>query len=247
MLARIKAFAIHLGVSVVIALCSMLVVFRLWYPAPLQAAVGVTDIFLLVLIVDVIIGPLLTLVVYKVGKKTLIFDLTVIALLQATALCYGLYSVSEGRPAWLVFGGDRFDLVRVLDVDGRKQNIEGAIAEEYRSASWLGPQWVAAVNPADVGARNDLAFESLMGGFDLPQRPDLYAPLATQASEIKAHLFELGELDEFNDAAEVASVLSNWPQADAWLPMMASVEPMVVLMRSETAEVVAVVDLRPWL
>lgn len=245
--ARVRAFAVHLIVSIFIALCSMLLVFNMWYPAPLHIAVGVTHVFLLVLMVDVVIGPLLTLLVYKVGKKTLVFDLTVIALLQASALCYGLYAVAEGRPAWLVFSADRFDLVRVLDIDDRKRDVDGAIADEYRAASWLGPQWVAAVNPADDELRNELVFESVFAGLDLPQRPDLYVPLSTQASEIKARLFELDELSRFNDREQVERVLALWPQADAWLPMMANVEPMVVLLESETAEVIAVVDLRPWL
>jgi len=245
--ARVRAFAVHLIVSILIALCSMLVVFNMWYPAPLHIAVGVTHVFLLVLMVDVVIGPLLTLLVYKVGKKTLVFDLTVIALLQASALCYGLYAVAEGRPAWLVFSADRFDLVRVLDIDDRKRDVDGAIADEYRAASWLGPQWVAAVNPTDDELRNELVFESVFAGLDLPQRPDLYVPLSTQTSEIKARLFELDELSRFNDREQVERVLALWPQADAWLPMMANVEPMVVLMKSETAEVIAVVDLRPWL
>lgn len=247
MFARVSAFVVHLIISIVIALCSMLLVFKLWYPAPLHVAVGVTHIFLLILMVDVVIGPLLTLVVYKVGKKTLVFDLMVIALLQVSALGYGLYAVAEGRPAWLVFSADRFDLVRVLDVDDRKQAVEGAIAQEYKSPSWFGPQWVASVNPEGDEERNELVFESVFAGVDLPQRPDLYVPLATQASEVKAHLFPLDQLDQFNESAEVAGVLAQWPQADAWLPMMANVEPMVVLMDSETAEVVAVVDLRPWL
>lgn len=47
-------------------------------------------------------------------------DLTVIAVLQLGALSYGLWTVAEGRPAWLVFAVDRFELVRVLDIDKRK-------------------------------------------------------------------------------------------------------------------------------
>ena len=117
---RLKAFFLHLSLSAVIALLALLLVFGLWYPAPLHTAVGVTHIFLLLLLIDVVLGPLLTLLVYKAGKKTLVFDLAVIAVLQLSALGYGLWTVAEGRPAWLVFNADRFDLVRVLDIDARK-------------------------------------------------------------------------------------------------------------------------------
>jgi hypothetical protein len=206
-------------------------------------AVGVTHIFLLLLLVDMILGPLLTLLVYKVGKKTLVLDLAVIVVLQLSALCYGLWTVAEGRPAWLVFNADRFDLVRVLDIDPRK--LERALPE-YRQPSWFGPRWVAAVPPSDNAERNDLIFESVQGGSDLPQRPDLYHPLADSGIAMRARLHALSELQGYNSMERVLDVTKQWPEADSWLPLMAST-PMVVLLHKETAEVVAVVDLRPWL
>ncbi len=87
-------------------------VFFIWYPSPLATAVGVTHIFLMMLVIDVILGPLLGLLVYKEGKKTLKFDLSVIILIQISALCYGVFSIEQGRPAWLVYSVDRFELVR---------------------------------------------------------------------------------------------------------------------------------------
>ena len=78
MSARIKAFLVHGLVSIIIALLSMGLVYFIWYPAPLAVATGVMHIFLLMLCIDVVIGPLLTLLVYKTGKKTLKLDLTII-------------------------------------------------------------------------------------------------------------------------------------------------------------------------
>src|SRR5690606_18525235 len=109
---RFKSFSIHLLISAVAALLAAGLVFFIWYPAPLHMAAGVTNIFLLLLIVDVILGPTLTLLIYKPGKKSLVMDLTVIALLQLSALIYGLYTMADGRPAWLTFAKDRFEMVR---------------------------------------------------------------------------------------------------------------------------------------
>lgn len=240
---RFKAFFIHICLSAVLAVLAMLLVFKLWYPAPLHVAVGVTQIFLLLLLVDVVLGPLLTLLVYKPGKKTLVLDLAVIAVLQLSALCYGLWVVAEGRPAWLVFNADRFDLVRALDIDGRKLD---AALPEYRNPSLFGPRWVAAVSPVDADARNELMFEAASGGSDLPQRPYLYRPLAEVQEPIRQRSRSMSELQEFNSAEDVQSVIGKWPAAGAWLPLMAGV-PMVVLLHKESYEVLAVVDLRPWL
>ena len=243
MSARIKAFTIHLTISAVIALAVISVVFYLWYPAPLHTAVGVTHIFLILLAVDVVLGPLLTLLVYKVDKKTLVMDLTVIAVLQVSALAYGLFTVAEGRPAWLVFAVDRFDLVRVLDIDERK--LEQADLA-YRQPSLLGPSWVAAINPTDLDERNDILMESVMAGIDIAQRPNLYAPLNSQKTEIQKRLNELDALSAFNTTEKIGAALTKHPQADSWLPLRANNQDMVVLMQRNTAEVVAIVDLRPW-
>lgn len=241
--ARVKAFLLHVALSFVIAMCVLLLVFGLWYPAPLHAAVGVTDIFLLLLAVDLILGPLLTLLVYRPGKKSLIFDLSVIVLLQLGALGYGVWAVAEGRPAWLVFNVDRVDLVRVLDIDSRMLD---RAQPEYRSPSWLGPRWVSAALPSDNAERSELMFEAALGGSDLPQHPSFYRPLADAHAAIASRSRPLAELQSYNPAGRVQAVIEQWPEADAWLPLMADT-PMVVLLHKETAQVIAVVDLSPWL
>lgn len=242
MIPRLKAFLTHLFISTCIAVSVIAIVFFVWYPAPLHTAAGVTQIFLLLLAVDVVLGPLLTLIVYKTGKKTLIMDLTVIALLQLSALGYGVWTVAEGRPAWLVFGGDRFELVRVPDIDQRNIGMHAL----YSTPAWTGPQWVGAVMPLDPETRNDIVFESVSGGFDIYQRPNLYRHLQEVKASIQKHAQELSLLNEFNADNDVQNAVQKYPFATAWLPLRAKHQNMVVLINKETAEVIAIVDLRPW-
>lgn len=240
---RFRAGLVHLAISAVVALIAVGLVFQLWYPAPLHAAVGVTDIFLIVLGVDVVIGPLLTTLVYKVGKKSLRFDLATIALLQLSAFAYGLWTVSEGRPAWLVFSADRFDLVQAYEVDQRK--ISDA-KPEFRKPSWWGPGWAYARRAQTPEERQDVILESLTAGIDSAQRPNFYLPLADGAEQIRQHAKPLTELARFNAKSTVDATLAKWPAADAFLPMMARVNPVTVLINKESAQVVAIVDLNPW-
>jgi len=241
--ARIKAFLMHLAVSAVIALLAILLVFHIWYPAPLHEALGVTHIFLVLLLVDVILGPLLTLLVYKVGKKTLITDLAVIACLQMAALGYGLWTVAEGRPAWIVYNVDRFDVVTVVDIDTRQLNE--ALAQ-YRNAPWTEPQWVGTVKPDGPEQRSNILFEAVQGGSDIAQRPNLYRPLAEMTEAIRQRAQPLEKLNDFNDAAAVRDALQSWPSAAAWVPLMARAKPMVVLLGENKSEVIAIVELAPW-
>lgn len=240
---RFKAFAIHLCGSLVIGLAMLGLVFAVWYPDPLHEAVGVTDIFLILLAVDVIIGPLLTLLVFKVGKKTLLLDMAVILSLQVSAFAYGAWTVAEGRPAWLVFNVDRFDVVRALDIDSRRLD---EAPHEYRSAPWSGPRWVGAVAPKESERLQELMLESAVGGSDIPQRPELYRPLEQVAPAIRAKALPLERLAVFNDSARVQAELKPWGEADAWLPLMAGAQSMVVLINKDSAKVVAVVNLLPW-
>ncbi len=56
--------------------------------------------------VDLIAGPLLTLVVFKSGKKGLSFDLSCIAIFQAACMAAGMRVVYSERPIVLVLAWD---------------------------------------------------------------------------------------------------------------------------------------------
>lgn len=240
---RIKAFLLHLSGSLALALLALALVFWVWYPAPLDKAVGVSHIFLLMLAIDVTLGPLLTLIVYKTDLKLLRIDLSIIIAIQLAVFGYGIYTIGAGRPAWIVYNVDRFDLVRIADIDTRK--IAQATAE-YRHIPWFGPGWVAANAPADVNANNDITFESVQGGPDLPQRPNLYQPLNTDLAQIRQRAKPLDALNLYNSTAQVQQTITKYPSADGWLPLRSNAKNMTVLINKASGAVIAVVDLRPW-
>ena len=241
---RLRAFLVHLAGSVLLALAALALVYGVWYPSPLDKAAGVSVIVLFMLTCDVVLGPLLTFVVYKVGKRSLRFDLAVIVVVQLAAFAYGMYIIAQGRPAWLVFNVDRFDVTLANELDQRHLN---ETRPEYRSPSWTGPIWVASVNPTDIEKRNQLVLESVEGGPDLPQRPDLFQPLDKESGNLRARAKPMNELIQFNSADRVAEATSKWPQADAWLPLMSRNQPMVVLVNKAQGRPVAIADLSPWM
>lgn len=243
MLDRFKAFAVHFALSVVVALLVVALVFLAWYPAPLADATGVTRIFVLLLLVDVMLGPVLTFAVYKRGKKSLKLDLTVIVFIQLAALGYGLFTLAEGRPAWLVYSADRFDLVRVIDQDTRDSE---KVKPQYQNSIFSPPRWVAALPSDDAQENSTITLEAVYAGLDYAQRPYLYRPLADAADAIRKHAQPLENLDQFNPPDVVKKQLRQWPKANAWLPLMAKAQPMAVLINRESAEVVAIVNLLPW-
>ena len=240
---RLTFFLGHLAISIIIALMAMGLVFFIWYPSPLASAVGVTQIFLMMLAIDVIVGPLLGWLIYKKGKKTLKFDLSVIILIQIAALCYGVYSIEQGRPAWLVYNVDRFELVRKNElVDTNIQQAQ----PQFQQASWLKPQYVATEFAKDTQQRNDEMFAEVFSGISIAQRPERYVELTQAKTQIQQRVLPLNELEQYNSKAEVEKTLAKYPKADAWLPLKANAVDMVVLVNKESASIIKIVDLRPW-
>lgn len=241
--AKNRFFLTHLSVSLFVALLAIIIVFVFWYPSPINKALGVTHIFLMMLAIDVVIGPILGWFVYKEGKKSLKFDLMVIIFLQMIALGYGIYSIAQARPAWLVFNVDRFELVKNNEID-RSHIIKAK--PEYQSSPFLKPEYVAVKNIENNKEKNELMMQEIFKGVSLAQRPELYQPLDLAKGEIQKRCQKLDILIQFNDQNDVNKILAKFPQATAWLPLQTHSIDMVVLINKEKAGVVEIVDLRPW-
>ena len=242
---KLKAFGWHLLASLLIAAVSLGVVFFVWYPQPLYQATGVIKIFLIMLGIDIILGPLLTFIVYKPKKRTLKFDLAVIVLIQLAAFAYGFYHVYDGRPAWIAYNIDRFDLVKNNEIDNRK--LTEALPM-YQKVSQSGARYVAAVIPTDdKEVSQQILFDEIGYGIAPSQRPELYQPLDTVAALLVTKSKPIEELYNYNDKSDVDNILSKYPTATRYLPLKASAINMVVLIdKTEADKVVNIVNLRPW-
>lgn len=63
---------------------------------------------------------------------------------------------------------------------------------------------------------------------------------------IRNKVQNLNELEKFNPKQQVENILKKYPEANAWVPLRANAVDMVVLMDKNSAQVVKIVDLRPW-
>lgn len=239
---RLKFFLGHLLISLLIALLVMSFVFFVWYPSPLAKAVGVTHIFLMLLVIDVILGPLLGLLVYKEGKKTLKMDLTVVILIQIAALCYGVYSIAQARPVWIAFNSDKFELVRSNEI---KTNQTKQIQTQYQTPTWLRAKFVGVKRADNPEEQQIEQMGALLNGISLAQYPERYIPLDQVKAQIKIKAHNLSELDQWNSQTDVQETLKPYPEANGWLALETYGLPMVVLINKLNGEVIKIVDLRP--
>lgn len=230
---RILCFGSHLLVSFVIAILSLYLVFWVWYPSPLDKALGVQDIFLLLLCIDVIVGPVLTLIVAKKGKKTLKMDLLTIGVVQLLALTYGLYIVAQGRPVWMIYNFGRFELVQAYEAVLNPNNSSSNIF--YLRVT--GPVWGAVTDspPESIDKKKAYLRAEFLRLYD-----------EKAAANVGAHSLPLAVLKRFNDPEQVDAILSAYPEADRFVPMAANQKSVSVLVDQETGIPIAIVDLSPW-
>lgn len=237
---RIKAFLTHLALSALAGALVIGLVFGIWHPNPLQKAVGVTQIFFILLGVDLVLGPILTLLVAKQGKKSLKTDLTIIAAVQIAAMLYGVYSIALSRPVRVAFDTARFEVVQANTV----QVGENAEAR-FRNLPWFFPQWVAVRPYGDAAEQERRMKLEMEEGIAPSMQPDLYEDLGRQSERIAAASRPLADLKRLNPPDAVARIMQDYPQAAAWLPLKAPAQDMAVLLDKQ-GQVLGIVDLRPW-
>jgi hypothetical protein len=183
----------HFSLSLLVAgLCAALV-FGLWYPYPFREISGGRELFTLLMAVDVVIGPLLTLVVYNPSKSSreLWRDIGVIVALQLAALAYGLHTVMQARPAFLSFEGNRFRAVSVAEID------PGTLHEappDLRRLSLVGPGLIAARLAKETDADFLDSIKQSMRGLHPSLRPARWATYDSQRELVKTQAQPLAVL-----------------------------------------------------
>jgi hypothetical protein len=229
------AFSIHLAISSVIALLCLSLVFGLWYPKPLAQALEVSHIFVLMLCIDLILGPLITLVVYKPGKSTLKFDLTTVACIQLLALFYGLYTVGSARPAYLVFTKDRFDLVQAYEVSkiAGTPSSPSLAPQNPWSAPLMGYQLKSAFIPRDNEPVLSLLMASaISGGPDVPHVLDFHQNYAQAFSKIAVAGLNVSQLKSQNILiqASIDALQRQYPRNSVVAPLKIKYKIYTVVM-----------------
>ena len=189
-----KAFAIHLICSLFVAVIAAAFVFFFWYPFPFRDLSGGRELFFLVVSVDVICGPLLTFVIFNPAKPRaeLRRDLFLIALIQLSALLYGIHTVWQARPLFLVLELDRF---KVITAPALEKSAVDLLPAALQPQFFGGPKTVALRNPKDRAEQQSVLLDSVQGGRDYAERADFYIPY--EGSSAQKALLRAKSLDIF--------------------------------------------------
>ncbi|MCB1735038.1 MAG: hypothetical protein H6981_09030 [Gammaproteobacteria bacterium] len=243
---RFQAAGIHFGISILIALIFLSLVFFVWYPQPYFSIGGGDHLLVLLIGVDITIGPLLTLLVFKAGKPGLKRDLSIIAMLQISALVLGASVITTARPAFVVFTIDRFIVVSANDITD--QSWDRATGSKFNSAPWGGPVLVSVPMPEDPKARNALMIEVLSGSTDMSLEPRLYVPYQDDIANVQKHLQDMNTLGASLPEPIASRLVQEDINAEAvgWLPLVGRTRSAMMLIRRTDATPLGLADVDPW-
>lgn len=196
---KIKAGGIHFLLSLVVISAYLAIVFLLWYPEPFATLEKVTDAARVVIGVDLVIGPLLTFLLYKKGKPGLRFDLTMVVVLQLSALSWGIHITYSQRPVYVAYAEQLFSVVAASDLQG-KRPTDHALA----STGW-GDQKMVFVdlpeNPQDK-------LKVIMNAKNLYAMVDHYHPLKDRLDEVLKGAVDMS--DRIKEAPEMKPSYEQW-------------------------------------
>ena len=243
---RLTASGIHLGISLVVAALAALLVFGIWYPYPYREISGGRELFLLVITVDVILGPLITLAVFnrKKPRSELRRDLAIVALLQLGALGYGLWTVYVARPVHMVFEIDRFRVVHAIDVP---EELLAKTPSDIEALPITGPT-LLSVRPFKNSTENMEATMAALQGISLSSRPDLWQSYAHAKLDVLKVAKPVTTLqgrfpNRANDIEPILSKAGRTAQNTVFVPMVGRKSFWTVFLDPQTADIVAYMPL----
>lgn len=121
---KLNYFYTHLAGSLIVVISIILTCQFIWFPSPFLTLDGTWKALFLLASCDIIIGPLLTLLLVS-PKKSLrerAFDMTIILIIQISALTYGLLQISQERIYAIIYLNGAFNPVPIKEIAIEKRS-----------------------------------------------------------------------------------------------------------------------------
>lgn len=180
--ARIQAAFVHLFLSALVVGGVAFLVFSIWYPYPYAQISGGRELFIILVSVDVLVGPLITLIIFAPQKpqRERVVDMVVVVVLQISALAYGVWTMSQARPVQLVYEYGRFGVAHAVEVDTALIPMDIRQDEAY---PWNGPK-LKSLRAFQTSEEEAVATLVALSGAPLAARADLWQPYSNAVQNV---------------------------------------------------------------
>jgi hypothetical protein len=245
---RLKAFGLHLLGSACLLALALGSLYLGWYRWPGWYLAGALTIALVMAGVDVVVGPLLTLVIANPDKprRELTRDISIIVVVQLIAAGYGVMTLWNGRPLYYTYSEKFLEMVQAQDLSPEDvalgQKLNPNLAPHWYSL----PRWIYAPLPKDASLANKIASGAFAGGADVIDMPQYYRPWAEGLADMRQHLRSLKGMTEIgkNDKQMAAQRMQQlgFPADQALvLPMTGKEKPLVAVIDPATTKITALI------
>jgi hypothetical protein len=169
---RIKIALRNLFISQLLIFIFLAFAYLLWFPHSFDKLGGFYDTALILILVDLVLGPLLVFIIYKKDKKYLSFDINVLLGIQIAAFIYGSYALYLKHPTYNVFANDRYKLMNASYASPEKIKYDS-----LKSTFFSSPIMAYTELPKDEEELAQYIIGvTLFGKPDIEQRADFYIP-----------------------------------------------------------------------
>jgi hypothetical protein len=199
---RFRAFALHLLGSLLALSLILGSLYLGWYRWPGWYLADVVRVVMVMTGVDLVVGPLLTLIIANPSKtrRDLTRDVGVIVAIQLFALIYGFVSLWNGRPLYYAFSETQLQLVQAYDINAG----ETALALQQNAAlapHWYSlPRWIWAPLPQDANESAKIVASAVAGGDDVISMPRYFKRWEEGLPALRKQLKKVDDLGYFSGA-----------------------------------------------
>ncbi len=193
---RLTAFGLHLLGSASALTLILGALYLGWYRWPGWYLTGVVHVLWIVPIVDLGLGPMLTLIIASPVKprRELRRDIAIIVAVQIAALIYGGVTLWQGRPLYYTYSADRLELVQASDLHSAEIDLALKEAPELAPHWYSTVRWVWAKIPDDE-AGTKLVQSAVFGGQDVIDMPRYFRPWAEGLPKLKENLQAVADIE----------------------------------------------------
>ena len=244
---RLRVFHIRFAATAGMFLLVFALVRLFWYPGAYFPISGVGQQLLILFTAMLVIGPGLTTLIYKPGKKGLAMDIGLLAGVELLALLWATSIVYARQPHFAVFAVDRFEAVSRPEVDTAQLRFP-----ELNSRPGHQPRLVYAQLPQDPKIFERLIDETVFEGKkDIDRRPEFWKPYNAGIPVLKAAAKPLADLPRSDQqrTADVARWLSR-QSGDVsnyvYLPLRGRRGDAMLILHADVGYPVATLNVDPW-
>ena len=218
-----------------------------WYPGAYYAISGVSSQVWVLVAVVFVVGPILSTLVFRPGKKGLKMDLFILGAVEIAVIAAALAMMYLRQAYFTVFAIDRFEAIP------RQEVVDFELARlQFGSRPGHEPRLVFASLPDDTERMQALIDETiLMGMPDIDRRPEFWAPYPSGVALIKQEARPLEELIE--TASDESDRVAAWVEASErpistfrFLPLRGKKGDAALVIDAAIGYPVATLAVDPW-